>query len=135
MSDTQRLERLISDECGDCCQGDVDERVADLRALDDRASTVDPYRDVDLFSALANETRYRIVRLLVAAEDELCVCEFDPLLDVSESAISHALSKLTDADLVSRRKDGKWRYYQSTALAERLLAAVDDSEADTEVSR
>ena len=76
-------------------------------------------------SALGNETRYRIVRLLATADDELCVCEFEPLLDVSASAISHALSNLTDAGLLARRKEGKWRYYRTTPLAERLLGALD----------
>ncbi|WP_435334963.1 ArsR/SmtB family transcription factor [Haloarchaeobius sp. TZWWS8] len=130
MSDTQRLQRLISDECGDCCTGDIDERVASLRRLADEASSPELDADVEVFGALASETRYRIVRLLAAAEDELCVCEFDPLLDVSESAVSHALSKLTDAGLVTRRKDGKWRYYRSTDLAERLVGTVGQAGDD-----
>ena len=67
--------------------------------------------DVDILPALANETRYRIVRVLKAADSELCVCEFAPLLDVSDGAISHALSKLTETELLTRRKDGKWRKY------------------------
>lgn len=78
-------------------------------------------------SALANETRYKIVRILHTAGEELCVCEFSPLLDVSDSAISHALSQLTDAGLVTRRKDGKWRKYKTTVRADALLVALNGS--------
>jgi DNA-binding transcriptional ArsR family regulator len=46
---------------------------------------------------------------------------------VSDSAISHALSDLRDAGLVTRRKDGTWRYYEATDRAEALLAALDDT--------
>jgi DNA-binding transcriptional ArsR family regulator len=82
---------------------------------------------VAVLSALANETRYKIVRILHIADGELCVCEFSPLLDVSDSAISHALSPLTDAGLLWRRKDGKWRKYRTTARANALLVALDGS--------
>ena len=61
----------------------------------------------------------------MTAGDDLCVCELAPLFDVSESAISHALSELTDTGLITRRKEGKWRYYRSTERAEGLLAALD----------
>jgi Predicted transcriptional regulators len=57
----------------------------------------------------------------------LCVCELSPLLDVSDSAISHALSKLTDAGLVTRRKEGKWRMYRATPRANAVLVALDGS--------
>ena len=60
-------------------------------------------------------------------DDELCVCELSPLLDVSDSAISHALSKLTDAGLVTRRKEGKWRMYRATPRANAVLVALDGS--------
>ena len=129
MATTDRLERLIVDECGSCCDGDVDALIADLNAVRDRARTDRTPTAAALFDALSAETRLDIVRLLVAAEDELCVCELEPLVDVSDSAVSHALSTLTDAGLVERRKEGRWRYYRPTERAAALLAAVD-GEAD-----
>ncbi|WP_439028672.1 ArsR/SmtB family transcription factor [Haloarchaeobius sp. DT45] len=130
MTQTERLERLIADQAGECCDADVDARVAELDDLRTESPLGRTDDHVAVFGALSNETRYRIVRLLAAADGELCVCEFDPLLDVSESAISHALSDLTGAGLVERRKDGKWRYYRSTDRAETLLAALDETEGD-----
>jgi len=104
----------------------LEQRVDELESLDeDVSATLET--DIELLSALANDTRYKIVRLLHAANSELCVCEFSPLLDVSDSAISHALSQLTDAGLITRYKEGKWRKYETTQRASALLVAIDGS--------
>jgi ArsR family transcriptional regulator len=67
------------------------------------------------------------VRLLVASErGSMCVCEFDAVLNVTESAASHALGELRDAGLVEREKRGKWRYYSATERAERILDGLGD---------
>ncbi|GGN96229.1 MULTISPECIES: ArsR/SmtB family transcription factor [Haloarcula] len=124
MSETDRLERLIADECGECCESDVAERLESLEAYRD-AIPDDAGTDRSALQTLSNETRYDIVYLLSAADRELCVCEINPLVDVSDSAISHALSDLHDAGLVTRRKDGTWRYYETTDRAAELVAALD----------
>jgi DNA-binding transcriptional ArsR family regulator len=121
---SDRLERLVAEELGDCCAADVEERLATLQAFADGVAT-DADRDVEALKALGDGTRYTIVSLLAAADRELCVCEITPVVDVSDSATSHALSTLHSAGLVTRRKDGTWRYYAATDLAERLLAALD----------
>ncbi|WP_255193099.1 ArsR/SmtB family transcription factor [Natronobeatus ordinarius] len=119
-----RLRRYLADEWGECRDGDLERRLAELEALED---SVEPTleEDVEVLSALADDTRYRIVRLLAAADGELSVCELTPLLDVSDSAVSHALTQLTDAGLVVRRKDGRWRKYQTTSRADALFVALD----------
>ena len=122
--DTTRLRRFMADEVGECCDADVEARLDGLNSLT-AAIPEDYERDLTALKTLGNETRYRIVRLLAAAEDELCVCEITPLFDVSESAVSHALSDLTDAGLITRRKEGTWRYYRLTTGAERLVEALD----------
>lgn len=125
MATTERLERLIADELGGCCGTDLDRRLAELTTLEERAESPDSAGDTNALSVLGNDTRYTIVRLLHEADGELCVCEFDPLLDVSESAVSHALSDLTNASLLTRRKEGKWRYYAATDRADALVEALD----------
>ena len=120
---SSRLRRLVADELGDCCDADVERRLSDLERLADDALAGDATQSV--FGVLGNETRYRLARVLAAADAELCVCELEPLVDVSESAVSHALSDLVDAGLADRRKDGNWRYYDGTDLADDLFAAAD----------
>lgn len=121
---SERLERLITQELGECCDGDIEARIETLERY---AADGPSERDSDLtaLKTLGNDTRYTIVRLLAAADQELCVCEITPVVDRSESAISHALSDLYDAGLVTRRKDGTWRYYEATDRATALLDALD----------
>jgi ArsR family transcriptional regulator len=86
--------------------------------------------DVETFSALANDTRYEVLRLLAAADDEVCACDLHPQLDVNQSTASRALGALYRAGLVDRRKEGRWRYYTTTLRAEKLLTAVDTTRED-----
>ncbi|MFB6106752.1 MAG: ArsR/SmtB family transcription factor [Halobacteriaceae archaeon] len=119
---TSRLRRRLREDLGACCDADVDRRIEDLRSL---ADAVDDDAVRPVFAALGNETRYRLARALSVADGELCVCELEPLVDVSESAVSHALADLVDAGLLVRRKEGNWRYYSTTPLAESLFATAD----------
>ena len=118
------LRRLIRDEVGRCYEGDLEARVEALEGL---ASSVATAHEADLASlrTLGDDTRHRLVRLLAASAEERCVCELTPLVEVSASAVSHALSDLVAAGLVARRKEGSWRYYRATERAEALLAALD----------
>jgi DNA-binding transcriptional ArsR family regulator len=121
---------LLEDELDGCCDADVDERLAELTELERETAVDHVYEDVAVLSTLGNETRFTLARLLVAADEELCVCELAPLVDVSESAISHALSDLTEAGLVDRRKAGKWRYYRATTRAHAIIQAIDETRGD-----
>lgn len=127
---TKRIRRLISNELGDCLDEDVEKRMAEIEELADRAFENDATREV--FAVLGNETRYRIARALATSEEERCVCELEPLVEVSNSAVSHALSDLVDGGLVHRRKEGNWRYYRSTKLAESLFMTADAQVATNE---
>lgn len=125
---TTRLRNLLREELGECCDADVDRRLGELHALADEAFADDAVRSV--FAVLGNETRYRLARALAVADDELCVCELESLVDVSESAVSHALSDLVDAGLVTRRKEGNWRYYDATDTADNLFQTADRQVTD-----
>lgn len=122
-ADADRVERLIAREAGECCDGDVAQRLRDLRGrVSDAAADVPA--DVAALRTLGDETRYTLARLLASADRELCVCEIAPVVDVSDSAVSHALADLREAGLATRRKDGTWRYYAATERAEALLDAL-----------
>ena len=62
-----------------------------------------------LFRAFADETRLRLLNLLL--ERELCVCELCELLDIVQPKISRHLAYLRRAGLVTVRQEGKWKYY------------------------
>ena len=64
-----------------------------------------------VFRALADPARVRIVNLLAASDEPVCVCDFVPTLGLTQPTVSHHLKKLTDAGLLEREQSGKWAYY------------------------
>lgn len=74
---------------------------------------------------LGDETRYDVLQLLATADEPLCVCEITHLVAVSDNALSHALSDLRDAGLVTRQKDGQSRFYERTDRTLAFILALD----------
>ena len=64
----------------------------------------------DLFKVFGDTTRIKIMYAL--HEDEMCVCAIADLLGMTQSAISHQLKVLKDANLVTTRRAGKTIYYR-----------------------
>jgi ArsR family transcriptional regulator len=64
---------------------------------------------VKTFKALSDETRLRILSLLL--ERECCVCEVMQVLSISESRASRNLGALYDAGLLKLRRQGLWALY------------------------
>ncbi len=65
----------------------------------------------EIFRALADETRLRIMRLLTTTERQVCVCEIVDALDLPQYQISKHLTILKNADLVQCERRGTWVYY------------------------
>jgi len=64
---------------------------------------------IKLFKALSDETRIRILKVLL--ERECCVCEVMQALDISQSRASRNLGILETAGFVKSRRDGLWIVY------------------------
>ena len=79
---------------------------AALHRLDDETSL----RLAEIFKLLGDKTRIKLLSLL-AAEQELCVCDIAESLQMGQSAISHQLRVLRAARLVKFRKAGKEAFY------------------------
>jgi DNA-binding transcriptional ArsR family regulator len=127
---TDRLQRYLEDELEGCRDEDVDRRLDELETLEAALGSERVDAELSVLSALANETRYTLVRVLVAAGDELCVCELNAVVDVTESGLSHALSQLVDAGLVDGRKEGRWKKYRATNRAVALVTVLEGSVGD-----
>ena len=82
--------------------------------------------DLQLLTAMGNDTRYELLRRIANADDGVCVCDLEAAVGVSQSAVSQALSRLYTAQLVTRRKEGSWRYYEPTETTAALLETLDD---------
>jgi len=64
---------------------------------------------VKLFKALSDETRIRILKVLL--QRECCVCEVMQALGISQSRASRNLGILEDAGFIKSRRDGLWIVY------------------------
>jgi ArsR family transcriptional regulator len=70
---------------------------------------------VQLFKALADETRFAIVGMLLGGE--LCACKILENFDITQPTLSYHMKLLTDCGLVSGRRDGAWMRYSLNAEA------------------
>lgn len=80
-----------------------------------------------IFKTLSDPTRLRILRLLLDAGTELCVCELVDSLVEPQYNVSKHVNALKTAGLVESRKDGRWVYYwpvQSEDFVRLLHSAV-----------
>ncbi len=80
----------------------------------------------ELFKALADPARVRIVNLLATSDGPVCACELYEPLGLSQPTVSHHLKKLTDAGLLEREQRGKWAYFSLKRDSVEKLAAVAD---------
>lgn len=90
---------------------------------------------IKVFKALSDETRIRILKVLL--ERECCVCEVMQALDISQTRASRNLGLLHDAGFVKSRRDGFWVVYSideegmerySTSLLDILRKSLDDND-------
>ena len=69
----------------------------------------DEKRIAELFKALCDENRIRILKLLQSGEKCACVLLDD--LQITQPTLSHHMKILCDSEIVVGRKEGKWTYY------------------------
>lgn len=86
---------------------------ADLTAVD------------QVFKALADPTRVRILGLLTAGE--ICVCHIHQSLRLPQPLVSRHLAYLRRAGLVETRKDGLWVHYRVASRSDEATRVLLDS--------
>ena len=82
----------------------------------------------NLFKALADKTRLRILALL--CNNEVCVCHIHDSLGLPQPTVSRHLAYLRRSGLVDTRRDGVWMHYRvarslDASTQDVLRAAVD----------
>jgi ArsR family transcriptional regulator, arsenate/arsenite/antimonite-responsive transcriptional repressor len=90
------------------------------QALSDDEATA----TAEVFKALADPARVRIVNVLATSGEPVCVCHLIEPLGLSQPTVSHHLKKLTDAGLLEREQRGRWAYFSLRREAAEKLAAV-----------
>lgn len=93
--------------------------------LDSEALSVDEAAaTADVFKALGDVHRVRIVNLLLAADEPVCVCDLTPHLGIGQPTVSHHLKRLVDVGLLRRDRRGTWSYYSLDPDARDRVAAL-----------
>lgn len=69
--------------------------------------------NMQMFKALGDETRLRILGLL--SHGELCVCDLMEVLKLPQSTASRHLAYLKNSNWIYGNRRGKWMYYQLAA--------------------
>lgn len=72
--------------------------------------------------ALADKNRLTLLSCM--KNGEVCVCDFVEVLGVSQPAVSQQLKKLKEANIITERKDGTWKYYRLTEELSPVVQAV-----------
>ncbi len=76
------------------------------------------------FKALADPVRLRLLSLIANADAcTACSCDLEEPVDKSQSTVSHHLSILADAGLITKEKSGRW--VMCTVVPQRLAALRD----------
>jgi ArsR family transcriptional regulator, arsenate/arsenite/antimonite-responsive transcriptional repressor len=65
---------------------------------------------VKVIKALGDENRVRILNLL--RKRNMCVCELESVLNVTQSNVSRHLLKLKEADIIDFEKQGQFVFYK-----------------------
>ena len=98
-----------SDETAECCPALL-------------AEPLDPTDAVELaavFKALADPVRLQLLSLIAAAPNATaCSCDLEEPVGKSQPTVSHHLSVLADAGLITKEKVGRW--VDCTIVADRL---------------
>jgi len=100
VSKANEIDRCDCDVIHDDIVAKVKENMPEEESLYDLA---------ELFKVFGDSTRVRILWALDSSE--MCVCDIAYLLNMTQSAISHQLRVLKQAELVKSRRDGKIVYY------------------------
>ncbi len=83
--------------------------------------------EAELFKALGDTYRLRILATLGRSKHEVCVCDFTDAFPLNQPAVSHHLGVLRDAGLVKSVRRGTWVYYSlADNLGERIATALDN---------
>lgn len=97
------------------------EKIEESRASLPDESTV--MGQVELFKALSDPARIKIVRTL--ADREICVCELMSIMGMPQTVVSHHLKVLKYAGIIADRRCGRWIIY--SLVNRRALKVIEAS--------
>jgi ArsR family transcriptional regulator len=85
-----------------------------------------PTRDaeqlVEIVKALGDPVRLQIIGVLKRHGQPVCVCDLQPLFDITQPTLSHHLKRLREAGLVRVDRRQQWAFYSLVPERMEVLA-------------
>ncbi|MDP9232434.1 MAG: metalloregulator ArsR/SmtB family transcription factor [Actinomycetota bacterium] len=94
-------------------------------------SEEDAETTAEVFKALGDPNRVRIVNQLANAPSPVCVCDLTAGMELSQPTVSFHLKKLVSAGLLEREQRGVWAFYSINREALKRLATIFTMEEAT----
>jgi ArsR family transcriptional regulator, arsenate/arsenite/antimonite-responsive transcriptional repressor len=90
-----------------------------------------------IFKALSDQNRLRLMRLLAVTDEQVCVCELMDAVELPQYQVSRHLIILKNAGLVSSERRGTWIYYSplrnGSAFNQRLFDLLKDQMTEKKI--
>lgn len=80
---------------------------------------------LEVFQALSDNHRFRIVTLMLLSKTEVCLCDLADTMDEPEYKLSRHLKVLKNAGLIASFRSGKWIYH--SLIKDKSLKDIYDS--------
>lgn len=97
---------------------------------------------IELFKALSDMTRLKIIWLLTNIDGKICVSEIVEVLEEHQYNVSRNLRILKNARLIEEVKEGKWVYYhlcpinsEFRLLVQEAIKTIPESKMEKEISK
>ncbi|MDL1966031.1 MAG: metalloregulator ArsR/SmtB family transcription factor [Candidatus Desulfofervidus auxilii] len=89
---------------------------------------------IKAFKALGDESRLKMLSC-IAKKKELCVCELQALLKLSQPTVSRHLRILEEADFLESRRQGQWVIYtlKKNKISSIFLKLIDEISKEDEL--
>jgi len=99
-------------------------------------------KHIQIFKALSDSTRLKIVWLLTNIDKKICVSEIVEVLDIHQYNVSRHLKILKNAKFVEEVKEGKWVFYYLTAVdtpfrhfIQEAIKTIPESQMQNEINK
>ena len=89
-----------------------------------RVASKDFWDEAELFKAVGDTYRLRILATLARSKNGVCVCDFTDAFPLNQPTVSHHLRILREAGLVTCDRRGTWVYYR---LAPDAFARIESA--------
>jgi ArsR family transcriptional regulator, arsenate/arsenite/antimonite-responsive transcriptional repressor len=88
-----------------------------------RIKHIDIYKGADIYKALSDESRIRILHLILKNQ-EMCISDLELILDFTQTKTSRHLTYLKNIGLLKQKKVDQWVYYYLNSSYHEIISKL-----------